>query len=1088
MSRPTQTRNAALRESMDQLCQNGILSVLLCMIIYGSVARVSVDSSAFNIGIIWTNGCDANFTEKVNSSVADVFVGVQKDILGNGIDLTFTPYLFCTEQNALTHIGDAFNATIPHALIGISSYSLHKSFFTFSEVYKKTYIASDFFIPTRFSSYAFSMVNDFRQTSLVMVDILDYFQWETVAIVVSEMEYWQDLATEMFIQLNINNFDAKKKFSLSSDSNMESVVDMITDSDKVVVLCLDLQDQEHFLTTAARMKRSTKHAFFTFTSSSFNIQLGSFLAYTVNEIRNASFYYEDINILENVLVVSAELPSNSSTTLKHNKTDFADPAENSFQSVTSALLLLGHMIKQYLDSKDKIYTDLFQIASRVKNVTFEANGRQVIVDQDGRTLYNYLMYDLNIDDGKFSPKLSMIATSALTWSLRYNDTLNWPGGIILPDQCFKKDISCRLQQTGPETLYVIVIFSAGLGVIILVIIIVMVFRRYWARKELTKGPHKLLLNSTDLTFLLKKDKGKGSRMMKSTMFDKPDLVKASEPNRSTVSINELSDYTETARYNGDLVHVKDLRIKGFEVKNKIMTHVRSLRDMRHENLNPCVGLLVDPVKSSLVMEYCSRGSLEDVIHNEDIKLDWDFKLSLLSDLVRGLRYIHGSPIRCHGNLKSRNCVIDSRWQLRITDYGLPGFFTALKQIRTDLEPYDLLWTCPEHLRDPILMTKGNEKADIFSLGIIMQEVALRSEPYSSTGLTPEAIIAKVKKPPPLIRPSVSPQAVPPQYIQIMKQAWSEMPEMRPTIEEVYDQFKKITGGKKANIVDTMFHMLEKYSNDLEEIVAERTTQLEEEKKKTDQLLFRMLPPTVAESLKLGRPVEAETFEETTIYFSDIVGFTTISAMSTPMQVVDLLNDLYTMFDATIDNYDVYKVETIGDAYMVSSGLPVRNGNRHAGEISTMALDLLSQCGKFTIRHMPDVPMRLRIGLHSGSCVAGVVGLTMPRYCLFGDTVNTASRMESTGSAFRIHVSQQCRDVLDILGGYLLQFRGETELKGKGKAPTYWLVGKEGFDKELPEPPEQGLESVVQKVRVVSKDQDVKAESSCNYSATADRTT
>lgn len=220
-----------------------------------------------------------------------------------------------------------------------------------------------------------------------------------------------------------------------------------------MVLCLDLQDQEHFLTTAARMKRSTKHAFFTFTSSSFNIQLGSFLTYTVNEIRNASFYYEDINILENVLVVSAELPSNSSTTLKHNKTDFADPAENSFQSVTSALLLLGHMIKQYLDSKDKIYTDLFQIASRVKNVTFEANGRQVIVDQDGRTLYNYLMYDLNIDDGKFSPKLSMIATSALTWSLRYSDTLNWPGGIILPDQCFKKDISCRLQQTGKLFLY-----------------------------------------------------------------------------------------------------------------------------------------------------------------------------------------------------------------------------------------------------------------------------------------------------------------------------------------------------------------------------------------------------------------------------------------------------------------------------------------------------------------------------------------------------------------------------------------------------------------------------------------------------------
>ncbi|VDI33227.1 Hypothetical predicted protein, partial [Mytilus galloprovincialis] len=203
----------------------------------------------------------------------------------------------------------------------------------------------------------------------------------------------------------------------------------------------------------------------------------------------------------------------------------------------------------------------------------------------------------------------------------------------------------------------------------------------------------------------------------------------------------------------------------------------------------------------------------------------------------------------------------------------------------------------------------------------------------------------------------------------------------------------------------MFRMLEKYSNDLEDIVKERTLELEEEKKKTDLLLFRMLPPTVAESLKTGRSVEAEMFTECTIYFSDIVGFTTISAMSNPLQVVTLLNDLYTMFDSTIDNYDVYKVETIGDAYMVASGLPIPNGNRHAGEIGTMALDLLSQCGKFTIRHMPEVPLRLRIGLHSESYfIAGVVGLTMPRYCLFGDTVNTASRMESTGAADYIEIS------------------------------------------------------------------------------------
>nr|CAH7740876.1 unnamed protein product [Callosobruchus chinensis] len=229
----------------------------------------------------------------------------------------------------------------------------------------------------------------------------------------------------------------------------------------------------------------------------------------------------------------------------------------------------------------------------------------------------------------------------------------------------------------------------------------------------------------------------------------------------------------------------------------------------------------------------------------------------------------------------------------------------------------------------------------------------------------------------------------------MRQCWAEQAEMRPDFNAVHDQFKKLNHGRKVNIVDTMFQMLEKYSNNLEELIRERTEQLDIEKKKTEQLLNRMLPSYVAEKLKLGMPVDPEEFEEVTIYFSDIVGFTTISAHSTPFQVVDLLNDLYTCFDATINAYNVYKVETIGDAYMVVGGLPVRIPD-HAEQVATMALDLLHQSGRFRIRHLPGTPLRLRIGLHTGPCCAGVVGLTMPRYCLFGDTVNTASRMESTG--------------------------------------------------------------------------------------------
>ncbi|KAM7307789.1 hypothetical protein ISCGN_011425 [Ixodes scapularis] len=252
--------------------------------------------------------------------------------------------------------------------------------------------------------------------------------------------------------------------------------------------------------------------------------------------------------------------------------------------------------------------------------------------------------------------------------------------------------------------------------------------------------------------------------------------------------------------------------------------------------------------------------------------------------------------------------------------------------------------------------------------------------------------------------------------------------------------------RKSNIVETMFQMLEKYSNNLEDLIRERTVQLDEEKKKTEQLLNRMLPSSVAETLKAGLPVIPEKFEEVTVYFSDIVGFTTISAYSEPMEIVDLLNDLYTAFDSTINHYNIYKVETIGDAYMVVGGLPERVRD-HAEQVATMALDLLHLCGKFKIRHMANVPLMLRIGLHTGPVVAGVVGLTMPRYCLFGDTVNTASRMESTGrgnlllslprtrelfmgrhKAYRIHISRTTERKLRQAGGYHVKYRGEIVLK------------------------------------------------------------
>lgn len=165
---------------------------------------------------------------------------------------------------------------------------------------------------------------------------------------------------------------------------------------------------------------------------------------------------------------------------------------------------------------------------------------------------------------------------------------------------------------------------------------------------------------------------------------------------------------------------------------------------------------------------------------DEIKLDWSFRLSLLTDLVRGMRYLHSSPLRFHGNLTSRNCVVDARWVLKITDYGITSFYEAQGIAPPNKTPKELLWTAPELLRNLKGHNRGGtQMGDVYSFGIIMQEVVVRGEPYCMLSLSPEEIIAKIKKPPPLIRPSVSKGAAPPEAINIMRQCWAETPDMRP---------------------------------------------------------------------------------------------------------------------------------------------------------------------------------------------------------------------------------------------------------------------------------------------------------------------
>eukprot|EP00980_Cylindrotheca_fusiformis_P000864 scaffold227_cov97-Cylindrotheca_fusiformis.AAC.2 len=444
-----------------------------------------------------------------------------------------------------------------------------------------------------------------------------------------------------------------------------------------------------------------------------------------------------------------------------------------------------------------------------------------------------------------------------------------------------------------------------------------------------------------------------------------------------------------------------------------LNEMRLLSRLRHPCITTIMGAIMNSHDPMMVMEYMENGSLYDLLRNETVYTGGEIILQIVRDIAQGLRFLHSSkPAVLHRDLKAKNILIDSRFRAKVADFGLS---TRTKNVLS---------------------------------GMIIYEIYSRQIPYE--GQVPRKVLRKVCDPAINYRPAV-PGTCPKRMAELMKKCWGRNPSLRPEAKDLDMLFNDMT------------------AHDAEPLVAKGNTRLRTEVAAGD-MLYQVFPKKVADQLKAGQketeltfpvsPAHSENHDNVTVFFSDIVRFTDISRALPPVKVCQMLDRLYLAFDALSSKHGVFKVETIGDAWVGVTNLEGNQNDSHTKRIAQFAVEAIAAAGNTRIDE--DDPssgnVHIRVGFHSGNVVSNVIGSLNPRYGLFGDTVNTASRMESLSLSDKIHCSDVAAKLLKEQDPtFPLRKRGKVAVKGKGTMTTYWVgntsstrevvQGEGGFDEK-----------------------------------------
>eukprot|EP00117_Sycon_ciliatum_P005843 scpid57262/ scgid0321/ Atrial natriuretic peptide receptor 2; Atrial natriuretic peptide receptor type B; Guanylate cyclase B len=433
----------------------------------------------------------------------------------------------------------------------------------------------------------------------------------------------------------------------------------------------------------------------------------------------------------------------------------------------------------------------------------------------------------------------------------------------------------------------------------------------------------------------------------------------------------------------------DLNTLRVVLKQMVKDHVPSVEQLSSEvkvlsgvrgspNVANFAGVLLPPVMRrhdaiAVVMEAGSRGSLRDILNNANmhVQLNSDFRYSLSRDIARGMDFIHRSDIGVHGHLSSFNCIVNSQWVCKVTDYGLPSLTTDPHHQDLQTELHKMLWVAPELLfvcppgsaisgilsaptamlapgvdggqvatsdiypftNHVILRQTGTKTGDIYAYGIILYELLTFNVPYSESNKPLTQILERVHTDP-TFRPRI-PDETRIEFAELIEQCWGNSPSLRPTFPDCLNTLLQYFNIQGKSLVDVMLEQLQQRSTALQAEVDKRTQDLKDEKERFEKILHQIIPEKVTRQLQPGDVSHSnltEVFDDVTVCFGDIVGFTRIASSLSPIEVVDLLNSLYSSFDVLLEYHGVYKLGTIGDAYMVASGVPERIGIQHAAEV------------------------------------------------------------------------------------------------------------------------------------------------------------